>query len=91
MFGRQAILPVYIELQKESGDKLHRKYQVLNDPDIVTVERNHQVFLKYAKNHILDAQKKQKQKNDSKHAKPDCFQVGGLVTKKNFRRKKNKR
>ena len=63
---------------------------MLNDPDIVAVQRKHQVILEDAKKHILDAQKKQKQKYDSKRAKPDCFQVGELVTKKNFRRKKMK-
>ena len=80
MFGRQAILPTDIELQKESGDELHHKYQVLNDPDIVAVQRKHQVILEDAKKHI--SQKKKKQKNDSKRAKPDCFQVGELVMKK---------
>ena len=90
MFGRQAILPIDIDLQKESGDELHHKYQVLNDPDIVAVQHKHQVILEDAKKHILDAQKKQKQKYDSKRAKPDCFQVGELVMKKNFRRKKMK-
>eukprot|EP00731_Ephydatia_muelleri_P021349 Em0013g1076a len=62
MFGRQAILPVDIDLQKESGDELHHKYQMLNDPDIVAVQHKHQVILEDAKKHILDAQKKQKQK-----------------------------
>eukprot|EP00731_Ephydatia_muelleri_P031113 Em0022g627a len=90
MFGRQAILPVDIDLQKESGDELHHKYQMLNDPDIVAVQHKHQVILEDAKKHILDAQKKQKQKYDSKCAKPNCFQVGELVMKKNFRRKKMK-
>ena len=90
MFDRQTILPIDIDLQKESGDELHHKYQVLNDPDIVAIQRKHQVILEDPKKHILDAQKKQKQKYDSKHAKPDCFQVGELVMKKNFRRKKMK-
>eukprot|EP00731_Ephydatia_muelleri_P004469 Em0002g645a len=76
MFGRQAILPVDIDLQKESGDELHHKYQMLNDPDIVAVQHKHQVILEDAKKHILDAQR-----NKSKRE---------LVMKKNFRRKKMK-
>ena len=51
MFGCQAILP--IDLQKESGDELHHKYQVLNDPDIVAVQRKHQVILEDAKSTFL--------------------------------------
>ena len=48
MFGRQAILPIDIDLQKESVDELHHKYQVLIDPDIVAVQRKHQVILEDA-------------------------------------------
>ncbi|KAL5509715.1 hypothetical protein EMCRGX_G005133 [Ephydatia muelleri] len=64
MFGRQAILPIDIELQKESGDELHHKYQVLNDPDIVAVQRKHQVILEDAKKHILML-KRNKSKKDA--------------------------
>ena len=84
MFGHQAILPIDIDLQKESGDELHHKYmyQVLNDPDIV------RSFWKMQKSTFLMLKRnKSKSMTQNVPSHADCFQEGELVMKKNFRRK----
>ena len=43
-----------------------------------------------ARTNILYAQQKQKEAYDRKHFIPECFEVGSVVLKKDFRRKKRK-
>lgn len=49
-----------------------------------------QVRLEEAKYNIVAAQMKRKENYDAKHSKPNCFQEGEKVLKKDFTRKKRK-
>ena len=49
-----------------------------------------QKTLEEARANILYAQQKQKEAYDKKHFIPECFQVGSVVLKKDFTRRKRK-
>ena len=61
-----------------------------DEPDILKQAEEMKERLEEAKSNILAAQAKQKQLYDEKHSKPDCFQVGQQVLKKDFTRRKRK-
>ena len=89
MFGRKAILPVEIEVAKE------QPAQIVSEPekDIDTEAVKHLSekrieILKSACDNICNAQAKQKLIYDRKHACPNSYQVGDVVLKKDFLRRK---
>ena len=93
MFGRKAVLPIELEVCKDSAEDCLEKYKKL--PDLVTEDvdkltTGRQAALHQAKENILIAQQRQKEAYDVKHAKPGAFEVGAMVLRKDFRRKKRK-
>ena len=90
MFNRQATLPIDIELRKALPEEVASSYLNLDEPDTAKVAEQRARLLEEAKQNILQAQQKQKETYDRKHAKPDCYKVGQLVLKKDFTRKKRK-
>jgi len=75
MFGRQATLPIDVELQKASPDEVCQKFHTLDELNTSAILREHAQRLETAKQNILVAQLKQKENYDQKHAKPEWFQV----------------
>lgn len=70
MFGRRATLPIDINFCKDSPTEKHQHYCALDDPDILTLPTAQQQVLEQAKTNILQAQAKQKEQFDKKHANP---------------------
>ena len=90
MFNRQATLPIDIEFRKALPEEVSREYHNLEEPDMAKLEEERARRLEEAKRNILEAQQKQKEVYDRKHAKPECYKIGQLVLKKDFTRKKRK-
>ena len=90
MFNRQATLPIDIEFRKALPEEVSREYHNLEEPDMAKLEEERARRLDEAKQNILEAQQKQKETYDRKHAKPECYKIGQLVLKKDFTRKKRK-
>ena len=90
MFNRKATLPIDIELRKHSSDSLVEAYRDLPEPDTSLLASERAKRLEEAKQNIVEAQNKQKEVYDCKHAKPELFVEGQLVLKKDFTRKKRK-
>ena len=90
MFGRCAVLPIDIDLWRASPEEVAVKFNLMEEPDAAKLAEERAMRLGEAKGNILAAQEKQKAAYDKKHAKPDCFQEGELVLKKDFTRKKRK-
>ena len=90
MFGRQATLPVDVEMEGESqllpdatvGDDYENAME-----DILSHRRD---ICQKVKENIVKAQIKQKEAYDRKHACPSSFKIGDVVLKKDNRRKKRK-
>ena len=89
MFSRQATLPIDIELGiVEPEDKLD-VYAQMEQPDMTELQKKRTELLECAKQNILSAQEKQKTAYERKHSKlREKFQVGQMVLKKDFTRKK---
>ena len=95
MFGRNAVLPVELEMENASPEEMLEKFN--NAP---TMESNAAFFTKIiktrsaildkAKENIAAAQEKQRAHYNCKHAKPTVYQVGSKVLIKDFLRKKRK-
>ena len=90
MFNRQATLPIDIEFWKALPEEVSKEYHNLEEPDMAKLEEERARRLDEAKQNILEAQQKQKETYDRKHAKPECYKIGELVLKKDFTRKKRK-
>ena len=90
MFNRRATLPIDIELRKHSSDSVVEAFLDLPEPDSSMMASARLQILEEAKQNILQAQQKQKELYDRKHAKPELFAKGQLVLKKDFTRKKRK-
>ena len=90
MFGRRATLPIDINFCEDSPTEKHQHYYAFDDPDISTLSTARQQVLEQAKTNILQAQAKQKEQFDKKHANPQCFQIDQQVLKKDFTRKKTR-
>ena len=92
MFGRKATLPVDLNVAKQCADKKLLEYlEAGGELSATTVEKlasHRQGIIEEAKANIQQAQEKQKEVYDRKHAHPDAFQVGTQVLKKDFLRKK---
>lgn len=90
MFGRKALLPIEIEVDKMEADEIFTKLDKCNqsDQDLQILTDNRMDILKNTRENILKAQEKQKKIYDRKHATPDSFQVGDNVLRKDFMRKK---
>ena len=82
MFNRRAAIPIDIELRKEMSEDLATGYIELPEPDPAVVKEKRKKRLEEVKENILQAQKKQKEQYDKKHAKPHLFQPGQLVLKR---------
>ena len=91
MFGRKALLPFEVNLDKKKptdivGDiendnvSFTENVQLLGEKRLSIVQK--------ARERILRAQEKQKKNYDRKHAIPNSYRVGDKVLKKNFSRKK---
>ena len=90
MFGRKATLPIDLDMMKNTNDE-ETKNQDLHETQTMDVDRlteRRKELIEEAKLNIKEAQKKQKEAYDRKHARPEGFQVGMKVLKKDFCRKK---
>jgi hypothetical protein len=90
MFGRTARLPVDINTEACDPQKRLEDFECYEDPSEEHVECERHDINDKVKFHILKAQKKQKEYYDKKHKTDLCFNVGSLVLKKDFRRKKRR-
>ena len=93
MFGRRAVLPIDIDICQDSGVK--SLSYVNNEPEYAedsqdTVLKSNIAILEEAKLNILQAQQKQKEHYDKKHANPHSYSIGTKVLLKDFKRKKTK-
>ena len=88
MFGRQAVLPIDIN---SSASTTH---DVLDEVAMIDTQQHQtkiQSMLVKAKENIVQAQEKQKEAYDRKHASnPAVYSVGSVVLKRDFSRKKRK-
>ncbi|KAL5515870.1 hypothetical protein EMCRGX_G001111 [Ephydatia muelleri] len=91
MFGRKAVIPIELSYLKPGG-KLLGEYLTLSDQagSISELKKHRLRMLEIVIENISTAQAKQKLTYDRKHARPCEFQVGALVLRKDFRRKKRK-
>ena len=69
MFNRQATLPIDIEFRKALPEEVLREYHNLEEPDMAKLEEERARRLDEAKQNILEAQQKQKETYNRKHAK----------------------
>ena len=88
MFGRLPTLPIDVELRKASPEEVVANFALMPQPNIDQKMDEMQVRLEEAKCNIVAAQMKQKENYDAKHSKPNCFQEGENVLKKDVTRKK---
>ena len=92
MFGRKAVIPIDLDVEKPNAAQLlqEREEASVDQPGTTIGElTSHRMkVLQQAKNNIAQAQKKQKEQYDWKHANPPCYSVGAKVLKKDFTRKK---
>ena len=92
MFGRQARLPIDIDTEAiaNPSERLE-EFNHRQEPDQVKIQQQRRVMQTIVKSNIESAQNKQKQHYDQKHNAPgSAFNVGCLVLKKDFTRKKRK-
>eukprot|EP00731_Ephydatia_muelleri_P000953 Em0001g953a len=91
MFGRKAVIPIELSYLKPGG-KLLGEYLTLSDQAgaISELKKHRLRMLEIVIENISTAQAKQKLTYDRKHARACEFQVGALVLRKDFRRKKRK-
>jgi len=77
MFGRKALLPIEIEVDKMEADEIFTKLDTCNqsDEDMQILTDNRMNILKHTRDNILKAQEKQKQIYDRKHATPDSREL----------------
>ena len=91
MFGRRAVLPIDIDICQDSGVK--SLSYVKNEPEYAedsqdTVLKSNIAILEEAKLNILQAQKKQKEHYDKKHANPLSYSISTKVIWRNQRTRK---
>ena len=94
MFGQRAVLPIDLDMEKQSPEQLLQEYEDASTDqpgkEIAAITTLRQALLQQVKNNIVKAQKKQNEQYDKKHANPPCYRVGVKVLKKDFTRKKRK-
>lgn len=94
MFGRKATLPIDLDMKKDTNDEetenqdLQETEEKITSMDVDRLTERRKELIEEAKLNIKEAQKKQKEAYDRKHARPEGFQVGLKVLKKDFCRKK---
>ena len=91
MFGRKATLPIDINMAKHDAQEKLKKYKSggsLTTTEMEKLASYRRQVIQEAKENIKQAQAKQKETYDRKHAHPHAFQVGSKVLKKDFLRKK---
>ena len=86
MFGRQAVLPVDLNVAKRCSEPL--QMESIDDELLQSQIERIQARLESVKANILKAQQKQKEQYDRKHCKPEVYKIGAHVWKKDFTQKK---
>ncbi|KAL5499988.1 hypothetical protein EMCRGX_G011472 [Ephydatia muelleri] len=91
MFGRKAVIPIELSYLKPGGELLGEYLTLSDQAGAISELKKHRLrMLEIVIENISTAQAKQKLTYDRKHARPCEFQVGALVLRKDFRRKKRK-
>ena len=91
MFGRKAILPIDLDVERPNAAKLLEDIEEANTGQSLEVLTSHRMeVLQEVKKNITLAQKKQKKQYDKKHSNAACYSVGAKVLKKDFIRKRRK-
>lgn len=89
MFGRVAVLSVDSNAcGSYDPEAVLEQFANASEPDEASQSKEQQEMEKKIKENILSAQTKQKKYHDKKHASGEVFNVGPLVLKKNFTRRK---
>ena len=87
MFGRKATLPIDIDVEKP---EVLQSDSVIPTESVDVLTNIRITLLKEVKNNISQAQQKQKEAYDRKHANPSTFEVGATVLKRDLTRKKRR-
>lgn len=90
MFGRVAKLPIDINTETCDPEERVEEFERRSDPNEEEKECERNAMHYMIKSNISKAQKKQKEYYDMKHKVAICFDVGSIVLKKDFTRKKRK-
>ena len=93
MFGRKPTMPIDIDMATNPPeDRLQNCIEAgeLSASQVEAMASQRQEVLQQVKANIKQAQEKQKEYYDRKHANPAAYKVGAKVLKKDFRRKKRK-
>ena len=85
MFGRCATLPVDLDVRPSPPEEEVDRFNNMQEPDLIHLGEEGAERLEEAKANIVAAQEKQKTQYDRRHAKPELFQKGQLVLRKDFR------
>ena len=89
MFGRVAVLPVDINAcGSYDPEVVLEQFANASEPGEGSQSEERQEMEKKIKENVLSAQTKQKNYYDKKHASGEVFNVGALVLKKDFTRRK---
>ena len=89
MFGRKAILPIDINIDEKEPDMMLMNQEEPAIAEVIDVmNAQHLKVLESVKQSIQQAQIKQRQAYDKKHASKHSFEIGELVMKKDCRRAK---
>ncbi len=86
MFSRKGVLPVDMVNVPNCSDELQLSYS--EETSFSEHNEHRRLQLEAVKKNIVKAQAKQKEQYDRKHHKPEVFQVGSIVLKKDFLKKK---
>ena len=93
MFGRKPTMPIDIDMATNTPEDQLQKYleaKELSQSQVEEMASQRQQLLQQVKANIKQAQDKQKEYYDRKHANPAAYKVGAKVLKKDFLRKKRK-
>ena len=88
MFSRRAVLPIDLTIVQTEAEKVEMKE--FDDEELDIEMQKQRKRLERVKENILVAQQRQKAQYDLKHSNPVVFQVGAIVLKKDFTRRKRK-
>uniref|UniRef100_A0A1X7U111 Integrase catalytic domain-containing protein n=1 Tax=Amphimedon queenslandica TaxID=400682 RepID=A0A1X7U111_AMPQE len=97
MFGCKATLPIDLDMKKDTNNEetenqdnqdLQETEEELTPMDADRLTEKRKELIEEGKLNIKEAQKKQKEVYDQKHARPEGFQIGMKVLKEDFCQKK---